>query len=99
MTGITKAGNSRVRTLLTKSTNSMARTSTNVKFKRLKRRQSGISEDIIDYADRGNKRIRYKMNKLKRSGKNHNVAKTAAARELSCFIWGMMTHNIYGEIA
>ena len=99
MTGITKAGNSRVRTLLTESANSMARTYTNVKSKRLKSRQSGISEDIIDYADRGNKRIRYKMNKLKRSGKSHNVAKTAAARELSCFIWGMMTNNIYGEIA
>jgi transposase len=99
MTGITKAGNSRVRTLLTESANSMARTYTNVKSKRLKSRQSGMSEEIIDYADRGNKRIRYKMNKLKKLGKNHNVAKTAAARELSCFIWGMMTNNIYGEIA
>jgi hypothetical protein len=77
----------------------MARTYTNVKSKRLKGRQSGISDYVIDYADRGNKRIRYKMNKLKRSGKSHNVAKTAAARELSCFIWGMMTNNIYGEIA
>lgn len=77
----------------------MARTYTIVKSKRLKSRQSSINDEIIEYADRGNKRIRYKMNKLKRSGKGHNVAKTAAARELSCFIWGMMTNNIYGEIA
>ena len=27
-------------------------------------------------------------------GKNANVAKMAVARELACFIWGMMTDNI-----
>ena len=26
--------------------------------------------------------------------KSHNVAKTAIARELACFMWGMMTDNI-----
>ena len=26
-------------------------------------------------------------------GKKSNVAKTAVARELACFIWGMMTDN------
>jgi hypothetical protein len=28
-----------------------------------------------------------------RNGKRANVSKTAVARELSCFIWGMMTEN------
>lgn len=27
-------------------------------------------------------------------GKNANVARMAVARELACFIWGMMTDNI-----
>jgi hypothetical protein len=27
-------------------------------------------------------------------GKQRNVAVTAVARELACFIWGMMTDNI-----
>ena len=26
--------------------------------------------------------------------KKHNVATTAVARELACFMWGMMTDNI-----
>ena len=29
-----------------------------------------------------------------RSGKNVNVATAAGARELACFVWGMMTGNI-----
>jgi len=28
-----------------------------------------------------------------KNGKKANVAKTAIARELACFIWGMMTGN------
>jgi hypothetical protein len=27
-------------------------------------------------------------------GKHKNVATTAVARELACFVWGMMTDNI-----
>ena len=50
---------------------------------------------VIAYADKANERLRrryYKMvlNKYKK----HNVAKTAIARELACFMWGMMTDNI-----
>jgi hypothetical protein len=29
-----------------------------------------------------------------RSGKKKNVAVTAVARELACFVWGMMTGNL-----
>jgi hypothetical protein len=28
-----------------------------------------------------------------KNGKKANVAKTAVARELACFLWGMMTEN------
>jgi hypothetical protein len=32
-------------------------------------------------------------------GKNPNQAKAACAREIACFVWGMMTGNIHGEVA
>ena len=48
----------------------------------------------IAYADKGSKRIKQKIAKLERNGKPANVATMAGARELSCFIWGMMTGNI-----
>ena len=46
--------------------------------------------EIVHYADRANERLRRKFYKMILEGKAHNVAKTAVARELACFIWGMM---------
>ena len=40
----------------------------------------------------GNSRVRQLS--MERKGLHYNVITTAAARELSCFIWGMMTGNI-----
>ena len=34
------------------------------------------------------------FSKLIRQGKARNVAVAAIARELACFVWGMMTDNI-----
>ena len=98
--GITKAGNSHCRKLLCESANSIARTNPYKKSKRLLERQKGISPDIISYADRGSTRIKSKYFNLLEYGKNANVAKAACARELSCFIWGMMTGHMEsrGEI-
>lgn len=72
-----------------------ARGQVGFKSKELKARQSGNTPAVIAYADKANERLRrryYKMvlNKCKK----HNVAKTAIARELACFMWGMMTDNI-----
>ena len=49
---------------------------------------------VVAYADRAVKRIRTKMFMMERRGVKTNVATTAGARELVCFIWGMMTDNI-----
>ena len=57
-------------------------------------RQQGQNPSVIAYADKGSKRIKQKIAKLEKNGKSANVATTAGARELSCFIWGMMTGNI-----
>ena len=52
------------------------------------------SEFIISlYADKANERLRKKNMKLALR-RNPNIAKTAVARELACFIWGMMNDKI-----
>ena len=94
--GITKAGNTHVRRLLVESAQSYTRGKIGYKSRVLRSRQAGNSPQVINYADRANERLRrryYKM--VLKDGKKYNIAKTAIARELACFIWGMMTDNIY----
>lgn len=93
--GITKAGNRHVRKLLTESAQHYSRGHAGYKSKDLKARQRGNTACAIAYADKANERLRrryYKM--VLGKNKKSNVAKTAIARELACFIWGMMTDNI-----
>lgn len=93
--GITKAGNSHIRRLLTESAQSYTRGQVGYKSKVLKTRQAGNEPAVISYADKANERLRRKFYKLTlNNNKKHNVAKIAVARELACFIWGMMTENI-----
>ena len=93
--GITKAGNSHVRLLLTEAAQCYSRGQIGFKSKELKKRQSNNTPEVIAYADKANERLRrryYKM--VLGNGKKANVVKTAIARELSCFIWGMMNNRI-----
>ena len=93
--GITKAGSRHVRMLLVEAAQSFSRGQFGYKSAALKQRQSGNAPEIIAYADRANERLRRKYYKMVLGqSKRSNVAKTAVARELSCFIWGMMTGNI-----
>lgn len=92
--GITKAGNSHIRRLMVESAQSYARGKVGYKSKTLKARQNGNDTQTISYADRANERLRRKYYKMITRGVKRNVAVTAIARELSCFIWGMMTDNI-----
>ena len=64
------------------------------KIRRILERQKGAPADIIAYADKAAKRIREKMRSMENRGKHSNVASIAGARELSCFVWGMMTANM-----
>jgi len=92
---ITKAGNRHVRRLLVESAQSIARGQVGFKSKALKERQTGNLPEIIAYADKANERLRrryYRM--VLRNNKKPNVAKTAIARELACFMWGMLTGRI-----
>ena len=93
--GITKAGNSHLRRLLTESAQGYTKGQIGYKSKALKARQRGNSPDVITYADKANERLRRKFYKLTlNNGVNRNKAKSAIARELACFMWGMMTNNI-----
>ena len=93
--GITKAGNTHLRRLLMESAQCYSRGQVGYKSKQLKARQYGNAPEVIAYADKANERLRRKFYKLVlKSNKKHNVAVAAVARELACFVWGMMTDRI-----
>ena len=93
--GITKAGNSHLRRLLVESAQSYPKGRIGYKSKELKRRQRGNSPEVIAYADKSNERLRRKFYRMTlHKGVKRNIAVTAIARELACFIWGMMTDRL-----
>ena len=92
--GITKAGNSHLRLLLVEAAGGICKGAIGHKSKALRQRQQGNSTEVIAYADKANARLRSKYYRLIRHGKKRNVAVAAVARELACFVWGMMTDNI-----
>lgn len=93
--GMNKCGNVNIRRLLTESAKSIKKTNPKgKKSKRLLDRQRGKDPLVVAYADRCRLRLKSKMMHLENKGKHVNVSSTAAARELACFIWGMMTNHI-----
>ena len=94
-TSITKAGNSHLRHLLIESAQSYTRGAVGYKSSVLKRRQKGCDPQVTAYADRANERLRRKFYRMTlTNGSKRNVAAAAVARELACFMWGMMNGNI-----
>ena len=92
---ITKAGNCHVRKLLVESAQSYTRGAVGHKSVALKRRQSGNTPEVIAYADKANERLRKKFYRMTlKNCTNRNVAAMSIARELACFMWGLMTDNI-----
>lgn len=91
---ITKAGNSHLRRLLTEAANSYSRARAGRKSADLKQRQQGNTPEVIAYADKANDRLRRKYVRIATHSKA-NIAKTAVARELACFVWGMMNDQIF----
>jgi transposase len=92
-TGITKSGNSHVRKLLIEAAQCYGRGAVGAKSKALASRQSGNDPKVIVYANKANERLRRKFYKIMFRSKR-NIAATAVARELACFMWGLMTDNI-----
>ena len=92
--GISKAGNAHLRCLLIEAAKGICKGAIGHKSKELRSRQNGQSAEVIAYADKANTRLRSKYYRMIRHGKKKNVSVAAVARELACFIWGMMTGNI-----
>lgn len=59
-TGISKAGNTHLRTLLIEAAKGICKGRVGAKSKELRSRQSGQSAEVIAYADRANERLRSK---------------------------------------
>lgn len=92
-TGITKQGNRIIRRILIESAKSLRRSKAQKSYGLLKRQQ-GVPSEIINYADKASSRIRRRLYHLHSSGLNYNKVSAACARELACFVWGMMTGHI-----
>ncbi len=91
-TGITKAGNTHLRRLLTEAAQCYGRGRIGFKAKVLKARQYGNIPETIAYADKANERLRRKFyHMVLKNNKKHNVVTAAVARELACFVWALMT--------
>ena len=90
---ITKAGNFHLRRLLIEAANSYSRVRVGRKGADLKQRQQGNRPEVIAYADKANDRLRRKYVRISTRTKA-NIAKAAVARELACFVWGMMNDKI-----
>lgn len=93
-TSITKQGNSVVRKTLIECSQALVKGKIGIKSKTVKARQKGQDVNVIVYADKAVERLQRKFHKMINRGVKHNVAITAVARELACFIWGMQTGNI-----
>ena len=92
--GITKQGNALIRKTLVECSRVLVRGAIGKKGKRLKSKQKGQDVKVIDYADRAVERLQKKYHRMVYRGVNTNIAITAIARELACFIWGMETGHI-----
>ena len=93
-TGITKAGNSHLRKLMVEAAHCYGRGAIGSKSKMLIKRQSGNDLQVIEYADKANERLRRRFHRINFRRQKRNIAVVAVARELACFIWGMMTDNM-----
>ena len=92
--GITKLGNKVVRTQLVESAQALIKGAPGYKSKRLRTKQQGQNIKVISYCDRASERLMHRYRHLIFSGLHHNKAITAIARELACFIWGIMNNKL-----
>jgi len=90
--GITKTGNTRLRTLLIEGSWSYRYKST--ASAHLAKKRAGLGPSIVAYAEKATKHLedkyKYLVIELK---KDSRVAVTAIARGLAGFVWGVMTEN------
>lgn len=87
-TGITKAGNSTLRRKLTESAKGYWRGRIGIKSATFKKLEKELPKEVTEYALKANTRLQRKFfNMIHVKGKNMNVAASACAREMACFVW------------
>ena len=93
-TGITKAGNSILRRKLTESAKGYWRGRIGIKSATFKKFEKELPKEVTEYALKANTRLQRKFfNMTHVKGKNMNVAASACAREMACFVWGLITNH------
>ena len=93
-TGITKAGNSTLRQKLTEAAKGYWRGRIGMKSATFKKFERELPKEVTEYALKANTRLQRKFfNMTHVKGKNMNVAASACAREMACFVWGLITNH------
>lgn len=93
-TGITKAGNSTMRQKLTEAAKGYWRGRIGMKSATFKKFEKELPKEVTEYALKANTRLQRKFfNMTHVKGKNMNVAASACAREMACFVWGLITNH------
>ena len=93
-TGITKAGNSTLRQKLTEAAKGYWRVRIGIKSATFKKLEKELPKEVTEYALKANTRLQRKFfNMTHVKGKNMNVAASACAREMACFVWGLITNH------
>lgn len=83
-----------IRTALVEAAQVLVRGTIGKKGKKLKSKQKDQNVKVIDYADKAMVRLQKKYHRMILRGVSRNIAITAIARELSCFVWGIETGHI-----
>lgn len=93
-TGITKAGNSTLRQKLTEAAKGYWRGRIGMKSATFKKFEKELPKEVTEYALKANTSLQRKFfNMTHVKGKNMNVAASACAREMACFVWGLITNH------
>lgn len=93
-TGITKAGNSTLRQKLTEAAKGYWRGRIGMKSATFKKFEKELPKEVTEYALKANTRLQRKFfNMTHVKGKNMNVVASACAREMACFVWGLITNH------
>ena len=93
-TGIPKAGNSTLRQKLTEAAKGYWRGRIGMKSATFKKFEKELPKEVTEYALKANTRLQRKFfNMTHVKGKNMNVAASACAREMACFVWGLITNH------
>ena len=87
-------GSTMIRTTLIEAAQVLVRGIIGKKGEKVKSKQKNQDVKVIDYANKAVIRLQKKYHRMIFRGVKRNIAITAVARELACFVWGIDTGHI-----